>query len=168
MKDLPQVQIRRATERDIPVLREFEQGVIGAERPFDETLKPDPIRYYDLDFLMQAADSDVFVAESGNKAVGSAYVRILPAKAYLRHERYAYLGFMYVVPEYRGKGINRQIIEMLCSWANERGISEIRLDVYAANAPAIRAYEKAGFRKNLVEMRLDTNQENRGENSMPG
>ncbi len=30
-----------------------------------------------------------------------------------KHERYAYLGFMYVHPDYRGKGVNSKIIEGL-------------------------------------------------------
>jgi hypothetical protein len=37
--------IRKATIDDLPVLLQFEQGIISAERPFDSTLLPDPISY---------------------------------------------------------------------------------------------------------------------------
>jgi GNAT superfamily N-acetyltransferase len=61
---------------------------------------------------------------------------------------------MYVVPSYRGKGIIGDIIERLIKWSNEKNIYEIQLDVYAENAWAIRAYEKKGFKPDLLKMRL--------------
>ena len=36
---MDQLKIRVATIKDLPLLLEFEQGVITAERPFDPTLK---------------------------------------------------------------------------------------------------------------------------------
>ncbi|MBE7175846.1 MAG: GNAT family N-acetyltransferase [Mucilaginibacter polytrichastri] len=149
-----QIQIRPATQGDIPFLLAFEQGVIAAERTFDETLKDDPVHYYDLKKLISSEGSTLLVAETDGRVIASGYARIQPAKPYLKHERYAYLGFMFVVPEWRGKGLNGKMIDALRKWAGEKGVEEIRLEVFADNAPAIRAYEKAGFRKNLVEMRL--------------
>jgi ribosomal protein S18 acetylase RimI-like enzyme len=61
---------------------------------------------------------------------------------------------MYVKPGHRGKGINKVITDELVSWSKLRGISEVRLDVYAQNESAIKAYEKAGFEPHLLTMRL--------------
>jgi ribosomal protein S18 acetylase RimI-like enzyme len=61
---------------------------------------------------------------------------------------------MYVKREYRGKGVNQAIIEVLKQWAVEKGLAEIKLEVYSDNTGAIKAYEKAGFEKRLVEMRI--------------
>ena len=36
------ITIRKATIEDLPVLLEFEQGVLRAERPMDRTLKGNP------------------------------------------------------------------------------------------------------------------------------
>ncbi len=60
---------------------------------------------------------------------------------------------MYVKPEYRGKGINKLILEELINWSKDRGISEIRLEVYYDNEPAVKAYEKAGFESHILLMR---------------
>jgi GNAT superfamily N-acetyltransferase len=152
---MPPTIIRRATLDDIPVLREFEQGVIAAERPFDVTLKPDPIRYYDLEGMIAAAHIELVVAEAGGERVGSGYARLEAVEPYLRHTRHAYLGFMYVVPAHRGRGINAEIVEALSAWAAAQGVTELRLDVYQRNAPAIRAYEKAGFVQHVILMRRD-------------
>ncbi|MGB5435122.1 MAG: GNAT family N-acetyltransferase [Maribacter sp.] len=155
-KELPMdaIHIRTATLDDIKVLRTFEQGVIKAERPFDVTLDADPITYYDLGELIRDQDAIVVVAETDNKIIASGYGRIKPARHYLYHTSYAYLGFMYTLPEYRGKGVNVKIIERLKQWATAKGLSEIRLTVYNDNLSAIRAYEKAGFERHIITMRL--------------
>ena len=62
---------------------------------------------------------------------------------------------MYVKPEFRGRGISLQIIEELISWANAKEVYEIQLEVFADNLPAVKAYEKAGFEKFTVTMRLN-------------
>ena len=148
------ITIRTATANDIDTLLRFEQGVISAERPFDSTLRPDPNKYYDLDNMLINPLIELAVAESEGNLIGSGYARIEKAKPYLQHEQHAYLGFMFVHPEYRGKGVNQLIIEYLKQWAISRGITELKLDVYCENASAIKAYEKVGFSKYMISMRL--------------
>ncbi|MBD0779850.1 GNAT family N-acetyltransferase [Maribacter sp. ANRC-HE7] len=147
--------IRAAVLDDLEVLRNFEQGVIKAERPLDVTLGPDPISYYDLKALILNDEAHLVVAELGGKVIASGYALIKTAKPYLIHDRYSYLGFMYTAPEYRGRGVNTKVLESLKEWSYAKGLKEIRLDVYKGNESAIRAYEKAGFKKHMVEMRLE-------------
>ncbi|MGB5665982.1 MAG: GNAT family N-acetyltransferase [Maribacter sp.] len=149
------VKVRTATLDDLAILLEFEQGVISAERPFDSTLKEDPIVYYDLRVLILNEDASVVVAEINGKVVGSGYALIKPARHYLDHEYYSYLGFMFTLPEFRGKGINTKIVENLRQWSFSKGLKEIRLTVYSDNHIAIRAYEKVRFKKHIIEMRLE-------------
>ena len=147
--------IRKATIEDLPVLLQFEQGIITAERPFDSTLKPDPISYYDLKAFITSTDVQVLVAEIDGEIAGSGYARIKKnPDAHYDFEKYAYLGFMYVLPAYRGMGVNQAIIEELKKWTVEHGLTEIRLEVYNDNIGAIKAYEKAGFKKRMIEMRI--------------
>jgi GNAT superfamily N-acetyltransferase len=82
------------------------------------------------------------LAEMDNKPVGCGYARIEAAKPYLQHRLHAYLGFMYVLPAYRGKGINGKVIDVLKNWALLQGITELRLEVYSKNEAAISAYQK--------------------------
>lgn len=149
-----QITTRQATLNDLPTLLRFEQGVIAAERPFDPTLKDDPLQYYDLPALIASPDVQLVVAESGSEIIGCGYARIETSKHYLKHRQHAYLGFMYVDPEHRGKGVNQVIVNALKKWTRSKGLTEITLEVYHGNAIAIRAYEKAGFAKYIVEMRL--------------
>ncbi|THV57472.1 MULTISPECIES: GNAT family N-acetyltransferase [Chryseobacterium] len=146
---------RQATEQDLEILLEFEQGVVTAERPFNSTLIDGEIHYYDLKSLIQSPEATLIVAEENNEIIASGYALIKKAeKNYYRFKEYAYLGFMYVKPEYRGKGINKVITDELIAWAKSRGINEVRLEVYAQNESAIKAYEKAGFEPHILLMRL--------------
>lgn len=148
------ILIRKATSADLQWLLEFEQGIIKAERPYDPTLESDPISYYDLSLLIASENAEVLVAEYDEEVIASGYAKIKKAQHFLNHENYTYLGFMYTKPEFRGKGVNRKIIGVLKHWSYSKGLKEIRLTVYDDNAGAIRAYEKVGFKKHLIEMRL--------------
>jgi GNAT superfamily N-acetyltransferase len=149
-----EVVVRTAELADLEKLLEFEQGIVGFERQFDETLKPGEIHYYDLRAMILADHVEVAVALIGDEVVASGYARIDPAKDYQRYPEYAYLGCMYVAEEHRGKGINNLVLEALKSWCLSKGIAELRLEVYSYNQQAIKAYEKAGFKPILTWMRL--------------
>ncbi|GAA3553258.1 GNAT family N-acetyltransferase [Snuella lapsa] len=147
--------VRKATLKDLPTLLEFEQGVIEAERPMDPTIKDGNIHYYDIAELITSDQSEVFVVEINNDIVASGYVKIKSDRHYLKHKQQGYLGFMFVPEKHRGQGLNKLIIDALIAWCSNRNIFEIRLDVYNDNIPAIKAYEKAGFKKHMITMRLD-------------
>ena len=148
------VTTRKATLADLEILLEFEQGIINFERPFDPTLKDEKISYYDLEAMITSSDVFVVVAQCDDELVGSGYARIENGKPYLKHDKYAYLGFMFVKESSRGKGVNKLIVEALNEWILVKGIDEVRLDVYVDNPRAIRAYEKAGFKGHLLNMRM--------------
>jgi len=140
--------------KDLKALLEFEQGVIVAERPFDPTLKVGDTAYYDIKELITADHIQMLVVTIGGEIIGSGYARIEKAKPYLSHQSFAYLGFMFVKIEYRGRGINKLIIEGLKDWCISRNIEELRLEVYDQNLSAIKAYAKVGFEKHMITMRM--------------
>ena len=151
---MDQLKIRPATLDDLDALLQFEQAIIEAERPFDVTLRSGPdVRYYDLPALIASPDAQMLVAETDSRVIASGYARIDASEPYLRHRKHSYLGFMYVVPEHRGQGVIKQIIVALEDWSRSRGINELTLEVYAANAAAIKAYEKSGYEGLLLQMR---------------
>ena len=149
------IEIRKALEEEIGILLSFEKGIIATERPFDNTLKEGEIHYYDLLALIRSENAEVLVALVNNEIAGSGYAKILPAEPYQKFTDYAYLGFMYVKPALRGKGINKKILDGLINWATNKNITEVRLEVYDENTIAKNAYLKAGFKPNLLGMRKE-------------
>ena len=149
------ITIRPAANTDLPKLAEFLQTLVDAERPFDPTLKEGEIFYYDIQELISDKATEIMVVESNNEIIGSGYAQIRPAKPYEKHEVFGYLGFMFVSPEFRGQGISGLLLTALKKWILDQGITEVRLQVYDENEAAVRAYEKAGFKKIVTTMRCD-------------
>lgn len=149
------VNIREAKLTDLDTLREFEQGVIASERPFDNSLKDNEITYYNLEKLISNDNALLVVAENNREVIGSGYALLKKSRPFEKHGYYSYLGFMYVAPNHRRKGINKKIIDTLIHWSKNKGTTEIRLDVFEQNESAVYAYEKIGFAKTLINMRMD-------------
>jgi len=151
---MSELKIRPATEHDVDSLLAFERGVVAEERPLNATLKVGEVHYYDVAELVASDESMVLVAEVDGVLVGTGHASIKPSLDYLKHDRHAYLGLMYVDPKFRRRGIIQAIIEALMVWSRTQGVADYYLDVYSLNGPAIKAYEKLGFKPNLVEMSL--------------
>ena len=147
--------VRLVTKEDLTELDKFMDGLVKAERPMDPTIKDGKVIYYDLSSFIGSENSVLYVVELGNEIVASGYAKIKEDRHYLKHDKMGYLGFMFVPEKHRGNGYNKLIMDVLIQWCKEKNITEIRLDVYDVNNAAIRAYEKAGFNKHLITMRLD-------------
>lgn len=144
---------------DLTVLERFQQDVVSAERPYDPTLREGSVRYYDIAEMLGRGDVLFLVAESQARVIGCGFAQIEEAEPFFRHRFHAYFGLMYVEPEYRGRGVNAEIIGSLKRWCHTRNVTETRLEVYEGNVPALKAYAKAGFSKLVVEMRMPLNDE---------
>jgi len=149
------VTIRTASLNDLDTLLEFEKGIMEFERTIDVTIKDGDAHYYDLAALVESPDAEVVVAEQDGELIGSGYAHIIDSKSYLKHQKHAHMGFMYVKPGHRGKGVNQMIMDTLQRWVLSKNVTEFRLEVYHNNPSAIRAYEKVGFMPLLLEMRME-------------
>lgn len=150
------IKLREATIRDLPLLLEFEKELIEYEREFTPNLKRNSFNYYDLRAYIENPEISVVVAEQHNIVIASGYALINKNKLYKNPEYYVFLGFMYVIAEKRGEGVNKMIVDYLLNWGKSKGYTEFQLDVYAPNISAIKAYEKAGFTFETLTMRFNT------------
>jgi ribosomal protein S18 acetylase RimI-like enzyme len=65
-------------------------------------------------------------------------------------------GFIYelfVIEEFRGNGVSKQLMRTAFDHLRQDGYSEVRLSAFAGN-PAIKLYEKMGFNLRTVSMSL--------------
>ena len=154
------ITIRKATIEDLPVLFEFEQGVLRAERPMDETLKFKNTYYYDIPNLIKDSSVELVMAEINDTMVGCGYARIMKARDCFQFDQFSYLGFMFTKEDYRGRGVNHSIMNYLYNWSLSKGIYEVRLEVYPTNIAAIKSYEKSGMTCSMQTMRIDLRSKN--------
>ncbi len=106
---------------------------------YQDTLYPPESRHYlDLDHLKQANTIFVVARTLGARAVGCG--------AIVLHSRYGEVKRMYVHPESRGRGIARQILEVLESAALSRGCQELMLETGPHQPAALAFYGRSGYR----------------------
>lgn len=152
---MAKLNIREAELSDLAILLEFEQAIVESERPNEKNIKPGKVNFYDLEALILQENAKVLVAEINNRLIASGFADIRQSRDYLEDDVHAYLGFMYVEPQHRGKGINQLIVQQLIDWSKARGLTSMSLEVLEKNIPAVKSYEKVGFEKVLIEMRMN-------------
>ncbi|MBX3747040.1 MAG: GNAT family N-acetyltransferase [Verrucomicrobiae bacterium] len=94
-------------------------------------------------------DGVVLLAEdAGRRAIGFAEVSIRRDHVEgTTSTPVPYLEGWYVVPECRGQGIGRTLVEAVAAWAVKAGFTEIASDAELNNEGSIRAHERLGFRE---------------------
>jgi putative acetyltransferase len=115
--------------------RVAEEGVyIGREAPVDVALAAEQVRGW------VASTADRFwILEDEGRVVGSvAVLRVSHAPGV------ATLG-MLVVPEARGRGGGRRLLDAALEWSRESDLHKLQLEVFVENGRAIALYASAGF-----------------------
>jgi putative acetyltransferase len=100
---------------------------------------PESNHHLPLDAL-QRAEVRFFVARD---AEGKA----LATGAVVLHDNWAEIKRMWVDEAARGRGIARQILNVLMAEAGDAGVEKLRLETGVANHAAVALYEQTGFRR---------------------
>ncbi len=134
--------IRRATSADIESLVSFAlaeaKEAEGATKDLNRVrqgigtaLKDDAIAMY---WVLEKSDSGL---------IGS--VSIVREWSDWNSGYYWWIQNMYILPEFRGKGLMERLIQTLKDASRQEGALELRLYVHKNNAQAVIAYQKVGF-----------------------
>ena len=156
------IEIRLATEAD------FDQvgNIFAEENQFHAQLVPeiiqvaDPIMTHEwFDEVLNNPNSTVFVAEKENYVLGIALIELRTSidDPIFKQRKNAHIREIAVLKEYQGSGIGRLLMERIHHWANEQDITEIELQVWERNTPAISFYEKLGFQtwRRMMRQNID-------------
>lgn len=90
------------------------------------------------DFVL-AGCGRLWIAEEGERMLGS--IALVDAG-----QRAGQLRWFLVVPEARGTGLGRRLLDAALAYGRERGMTHIHLWSFADLAAALRLYEQAGFK----------------------
>ncbi len=142
-----QVLIREAKPIDAVPFRELrldalQDSPIAFTSDYEKNLSQPPKYWEDL-LTMQPDESTIFLAASADDLIGMTGVaRASSPKT--RHS--AWIWGVYVKPEWRGLHIAEELIKSCFEWAKVRKVALVKLGVAAVNQPAIRCYERCGFK----------------------
>ena len=89
--------------------------------------------------LLRLQQMHVLVATLAGDVVGTISAAI--------HGDHGHLRGMAVLPECRGKGVAGKLLAAIESWLRSRGCRQITLDTTLPLEPAMRFYEKHGYRR---------------------
>jgi GNAT superfamily N-acetyltransferase len=95
----------------------------------------------------------LIAALKGDQVVGFTHglLRIVPD--YLDARLVGMIGHSYTVPEFRRRGLGRQMYVELKAWLVTKGAGSLELQVLTRNEEAIRFWESCGFAPELLQMR---------------
>jgi len=137
------VIIRRARREDLPRIIEINRKCLPENYP--EWFFEDHLRNWGKAFYVAE------VPEAG--VVGYVMTRVehgvgVVVKGFVKR---GHIVSIAVLPEYRRRGIGTRLMQAaMRSLKEEYGAREVYLEVRVSNTPAIRLYEKLGFRKIYV------------------
>lgn len=69
--------------------------------------------------------------------------------------RHPNIFLLYVDPNYRRQGIGKALMESAQTWAKEHGYTQIGLQVFTNNQPAIELYQQLGYQPRSISMMLE-------------
>jgi GNAT superfamily N-acetyltransferase len=136
------LRIERATARDVSLILSLIKGLAEYERLADEAVATEAGLRESL-FGPQAR-ADVAIAYTGEEAVGFA-VWFHSYSTFLGRAG-LYLEDLFVVPQWRGRGIGRQLLAYVARVAVARGCGRMEWSVLNWNEPAIGFYQRMGAR----------------------
>jgi ribosomal protein S18 acetylase RimI-like enzyme len=90
-------------------------------------------------------NTSFYFVKSANEVIGYMKLNAGPAQTELQKEDSFELERIYVLKDYQGKGIGRQLLDKAIQMAREKKASYIWLGVWEENKSAIAFYEKNGF-----------------------
>jgi GNAT superfamily N-acetyltransferase len=135
-------QIKSATEQDVSVILKFIKGLAEYEKLAHEVIATEASLRESLFGPRPAAE------------VVIAYAGVEPAGFALFYQNYStflgrpglYLEDLFVLPEWRGCGLGRQLLTYIARLAVTRGCGRLEWAVLDWNEPAIRFYQGLGAR----------------------
>jgi GNAT superfamily N-acetyltransferase len=137
---VPELEIRAATEDDVPLILSLIKTLAGYERLSHEAVATEETLRASLFGERQVAET--LLAHLGDDPAGFALF-FYNFSTFLDRPG-IYLEDLYVRPEYRGAGVGRALLVHLAGLARDRDCGRLEWSVLDWNEPAIGFYESIG------------------------
>jgi len=138
------IRIRSASKEDVPVVAELIRGLARYEKLEHEVVMTEDLLAAGL--FGERAYAEVLLAVDEERPVGFALF-FHNFSTFLGRPG-IYLEDLFVVPEERGSGVGRALLEQLARLAVDRGCGRLEWAVLDWNRDAIAFYERLGARPN--------------------
>ncbi|MFL5639450.1 MAG: GNAT family N-acetyltransferase [Gemmatimonadaceae bacterium] len=157
------VRIRPATQADVKTIGRLGALLVRAHHEFDPqrfiAASPRTAQGYGsfVGSQMDQPDVVILVAELDGGIIGYTYAGVeghdymsLRGPAGVLHD-------IVVDPSHRGHGVGRMLLDATLEALKVRGAPRVVLSTAERNVPAQRLFERAGFRRTMIEMTRELN-----------
>ena len=143
------ITIDFATEQDLPAMADLLYELFTLESDF----KPERAKQVaGLKLILDTpAIGQLFVLRVDGKVAGMANALITVSTA--QGTRVLLLEDVIVSRTYRGAGIGRQLVEHVCAWAADQGMTRVTLLADKDNEKALAFYDRLGFQESAMVVR---------------
>jgi ribosomal protein S18 acetylase RimI-like enzyme len=137
------IEIRRAGPSDVDLIA----PLFDAYRGFYGRASDLPLAHGFLAERVGREESVVLLAVDETTPCG--FTQLYPLFSSLRCRAIWMLSDLFVVPDRRGGGVGRRLMEAAHAFAKEQGAASIELDTAHTNTPAQTLYESLGYERDL-------------------
>lgn len=138
----PAIRIERATERDVPLIFSLIKGLAEYEKLAHEVTATEEKLRATLFGPRPAAEVVIAYADS----TPAGFALFFHNYSTFLAQQGLYLEDLYVLPEWRGRGLGRRLLSHLAALALERNCGRLEWSVLDWNEPAIGFYRSLGAR----------------------
>lgn len=129
--------------------------LIQDEKKYNENIKDDYIVSNWYQNLYDKKNNALFIVLDNNSIVGYIYVKIITSDNGPEKEQEASISGLYVISEYRRKGIATSLIKEVKKWCLKKDIKYINLSVLSKNEAALNLYNKESFNEHIKRLRCE-------------
>ncbi|HEX2871020.1 MAG TPA: GNAT family N-acetyltransferase [Polyangiaceae bacterium] len=151
------LQIRKATQRDLPKIAVLAGQLVRQHSAFDAKrflFIENPEKGYEWWFGKELLNKKAIIlcAKLDREIVGYAYARLEPRDWNALLDAHGALHDILVADSARRKGVGKQLLTRVLAELRERGAPRVVLHTAIRNRAAHKLFAAVGFRKTMLEM----------------
>lgn len=129
--------------------------LILSERKFDKNIKEDFVVLNNYINLYNKKNNVLFIAYEDGKAVGFIYGYLKYEASNFVFNSVAKIDALYVIDDYRNKGIGKNLINKFYEWCKDNNIKIVEISVFKNNISAYNLYKKIGYEVEEYKMKKE-------------
>jgi GNAT superfamily N-acetyltransferase len=146
--DRAQYQLITGTARDVATLLKFLQVTYQELYPHQQDFQH--LQFTVDRYFTYQTPLWFVVADKGAARIACMWVGI--AIDQITGNRHPNIFLLYVEPAYRRQGIARALMQNVERWAKSQGYTQIGLQVFTTDRPALALYERLGYQPRSISM----------------
>lgn len=108
-----------------------------------------------MELRLKDGQTIALIAEAGGRPAGYLLASVTESLPLFPPGKIGYVDEAYVIPDFRGRGLFKRLLEQALAWMREQGAGRVEADVYADNDIGLRAWGNNGFSYRSIRVARD-------------